>query len=302
MLDKNFNSNYLNLFISIYEFNALNITWLYQLKNLDYIFVLLQYYNEAMDLCMQIFGEYHILTSRLYINIGILYEDKRDFKKAYGYFKQWGKISEEIHGSSHPKSQRAKGVLREPRYKRIAMDLGEWDYEKQPEDADDEMNSDDDDVENRDFENYYDDSVGRDEANNHALQGDNMNAANNRANDTDNEDNDNTDTEQVLNSCFDEDNTHSDEHHHEISDNENFYDDHFEDYDEQYILHADTGPIIEEFNVHLGSDDDGDYDLVALSEITYPARDNRYASDSHEEDDEPSLYSQMYNCCSLGNL
>ncbi|XP_059178256.1 TPR repeat-containing protein DDB_G0287407-like isoform X2 [Physella acuta] len=86
----------------------------------------LKLYNQAMELCMQMYGELHILTSRLYINIGIVYEDNKDYRRSYQYFKKWARLSEEIMGPDHPKTLRAKGVLRESRYRRIAMELGEW--------------------------------------------------------------------------------------------------------------------------------------------------------------------------------
>ncbi|XP_074643679.1 TPR repeat-containing protein DDB_G0287407-like [Tubulanus polymorphus] len=85
----------------------------------------LEYYNEAMDICMQLYGENHILVSRLYINIGIVYEDNKNFRKAYEYFKKWAQVSEIVLGPSHPKTLRAKGVLKEERYRRIAQQLGE---------------------------------------------------------------------------------------------------------------------------------------------------------------------------------
>lgn len=43
----------------------------------QFITFILQLYNQAMELCMQMYGELHILTSRLYINIGIVYEDNK---------------------------------------------------------------------------------------------------------------------------------------------------------------------------------------------------------------------------------
>ena len=74
---------------------------------------------------MHLFGENHILVSRLYINIGIVYEDNHDYEKAYDYFKKWAQVSEIVLGPSQPKTLRAKGVLRERRYRRIARQRGE---------------------------------------------------------------------------------------------------------------------------------------------------------------------------------
>ncbi|CAL1546769.1 unnamed protein product [Lymnaea stagnalis] len=116
----------------------------------------LKLYNQAMELCMQMYGELHILTSRLYINIGIVYEDNKDYKRSYQYFKKWARLSEEIMGPDHPKTLRAKGVLRESRYRRIAMELGEWveDDEQLQEAEEEEERS-----ESCEMEHSYDDTV-----------------------------------------------------------------------------------------------------------------------------------------------
>lgn len=78
-----------------------------------------------MEICKQVFGEYSLLTSRLYINIGIVHEDNSDYVKAYEYFKKWARVSDVVLGSDHPKTLRAKGVLKEPRYKLVAQRLKE---------------------------------------------------------------------------------------------------------------------------------------------------------------------------------
>ena len=80
-----------------------------------------------MDLCLQVYGQISMLTSRLYINIGIVYEDTKNYVKAFEYFRKWALTSEEVLGPTHPKTLRAKGVLNEPRYKRIADRLKEQD-------------------------------------------------------------------------------------------------------------------------------------------------------------------------------
>lgn len=71
-----------------------------------------QLYNEAMELCLQVYGEQSLLTSRLYINIGIVYEDNKNFVKAYEYFKKWATVSQAVLGPEHPKTLRALGVLK----------------------------------------------------------------------------------------------------------------------------------------------------------------------------------------------
>lgn len=112
---------------------------------------------------MQMYGEYHILTSRLYINIGIVYEDNKEYRKAYEYFKKWARVSEEILGPDHPKTRRAKGVLQETRYRRIAQELGEWDYDGDTDGGEsyDDDDDEDDEMENPDLEHYYDDAISR---------------------------------------------------------------------------------------------------------------------------------------------
>ena len=78
-----------------------------------------------MEICKQVYGEFSLLTSRLYINIGIVHEDNNDYVKAYEYFQKWGRVSEVVLGPEHPKTLRAKGVLKEPRYKLVAQRLKE---------------------------------------------------------------------------------------------------------------------------------------------------------------------------------
>lgn len=276
----------------------------------------LKLYNSAMELCMQLYGEFHILTSRLYINIGIVYEDNNDYHKAYSYFKRWAKVSEEILGPQHPKTQRAKGVLRESRYRRIAQDLGEWDAF---EDADN--NNEDDDggdgeeegMENADTEHNYDDVVNvvniqmltsQDEvqlgANVWGPNNDTEGPANNAQplapssalNSGHNEDDDFSDDQtEVMNGFVDE---HQGEEEpstcEENTDSENLYDDNFEDYDEHYpIVNAESGPILEDFHseevgLHLEDDYDNDLELNELSSLVLEDCDNRFAPDSHEED------------------
>ena len=43
----------------------------------------------AQELCAKTYGEKHMLMLRLYLNIGILYEDNRNFETAYDYFVKW---------------------------------------------------------------------------------------------------------------------------------------------------------------------------------------------------------------------
>ena len=91
----------------------------------SHVSAVLQLYNEARELCLQVYGECSLLISRLYINIGIVYEDNSDYVKAFNYFMRWARVSEMILGPHHPKTLRAKGVLKEPRYSLVAERLKE---------------------------------------------------------------------------------------------------------------------------------------------------------------------------------
>ena len=73
------------------------------------------------------YGEYSILTSRIYINVGIVHEDNHDFIKAYDYFLKWAHVNESVLGPEHPKTLRARCVLKEPRYHYIASRLKDLD-------------------------------------------------------------------------------------------------------------------------------------------------------------------------------
>lgn len=55
-----------------------------------------QMLNRSFELCLKTYGEKHMLTLRLYLNIGILYEDNRDFQKAYDYFVKWHETCQEV--------------------------------------------------------------------------------------------------------------------------------------------------------------------------------------------------------------
>lgn len=48
--------------------------------------------------------------------MAIIFEDNGNYVRAYKFFLEWAKISEQVYGPSHPKAQRAFKVLREKRY------------------------------------------------------------------------------------------------------------------------------------------------------------------------------------------
>lgn len=80
-------------------------------------------YMEALDLCLQAYGEYCVLTSRLYLNIGIMYEDRRDYKEAYHWFIKWQDVCEEVFGYHHPRTARCRNCLKESRYIYVARQV-----------------------------------------------------------------------------------------------------------------------------------------------------------------------------------
>lgn len=264
---------------------------------MPYLLSSLQLYNTAKDLCMQMYGEYHILTSRLYINIGIVYEDNNDYKKAYEYFKKWARVSEEILGPDHPKTQRAKGVLRETRYKRIANSLGELgegevlDNTEVDSNEDTDENPEEPDVENfqsthSDLERYCEDDVEVvNEASN--LNNSSSSASIERENNTNdigilssNLDRNEEENSQALMNGYSSElpiNSSSED------ESEDMHDDQSELYAEDYVFNAVSDPVIDEFNVNLDdSDDDDEIVQLAAHEINVgdvehaAERDNRY--------------------------
>ena len=54
-----------------------------------------------------------------------MHEDNGNFVKAFDFFKKWAAISEIVLGPNHPKTMRAKGVLKETRYRFIEQRLKE---------------------------------------------------------------------------------------------------------------------------------------------------------------------------------
>ena len=51
---------------------------------------------EALDMCLQAYGENSVLSSRLFLNIGIFHEDNRQYRTACEWFMRWHKCSEEV--------------------------------------------------------------------------------------------------------------------------------------------------------------------------------------------------------------
>ena len=246
-------------------------------------FCLFQLYNEAMDLCMQMYGEYHILMTRLYINIGIVYEDNCDFKKAYEYFKKWARISEEILGPDHPKTKRARGVLRESRYQNIARNLDEWERTGHDSSPGDENV---DETENQDLGNFYDDSSDQNDVN--LIVSDcNQNVLSVGSLPNNEQENISNSEEEVSNGYFDgassqDENSRSSNDESENSDHENLYDDCLDEYTEQYgMLNPMDDNLMNALNINIDDNDDIDDEIVQItSRENYENEmetDNRYA-------------------------
>ena len=61
---------------------------------------------------------------RLYLNMGIYYEELGDYYQAYTHFYQWFENCRDMYGISHPRVTRSITTLREPMYRRIAQEKG----------------------------------------------------------------------------------------------------------------------------------------------------------------------------------
>ena len=97
-----------------------------------------------------------------------MYEDRGDYVKAYEYFRDWARVSESVLGSDHPKTLRAKGVLREPRYQLVAQRLKERqetqeeNQEQQPANND-QINEEADDVTPASLQNLIEEYANEDD-------------------------------------------------------------------------------------------------------------------------------------------
>ena len=83
-----------------------------------------QMYEEALEMLLPVTGELHMSICRIYLNIGIYYEDIRQYQKAYDWYWKWYILSRDLYGPDHPKTTRCKVTLNEPFYKRIARNMG----------------------------------------------------------------------------------------------------------------------------------------------------------------------------------
>ena len=60
-----------------------------------------------------------------FIIVGIVYEDAGNYETSYRYFKKNYMIQLEVVGPDHVRAVRARKILQEPTYVRIAQRLGE---------------------------------------------------------------------------------------------------------------------------------------------------------------------------------
>ena len=77
-----------------------------------------------MELGLKTVGPVHVMMDRLLLNMAIYYEEIGDYYKAYELFYRWYEAVNDIYGPQHPKSARPVNTLREPMYRRIALEKG----------------------------------------------------------------------------------------------------------------------------------------------------------------------------------
>ncbi|CAD5125807.1 DgyrCDS14011 [Dimorphilus gyrociliatus] len=82
-------------------------------------------YTTAIEMLTLAGGELNINLDRCYLNTAIYYEETGDYYKAYEYFQKWYHIGIALYGEVHPRNVRCINTLREPMYKRIALEKGD---------------------------------------------------------------------------------------------------------------------------------------------------------------------------------
>ncbi|XP_071945133.1 TPR repeat-containing protein DDB_G0287407-like [Antedon mediterranea] len=81
----------------------------------------IEWYNKAYEECEQAYGlNCKLMTSVLY-NIGIHYEDRDEFDRAYEYLVKSLEASVEVFGENHPKTKSTRNVLEDPTYPYIKI-------------------------------------------------------------------------------------------------------------------------------------------------------------------------------------
>lgn len=79
----------------------------------------------AEEIILKHKGDKYYNLDRVYLNIGIHYEEIGDANKAYDYFIKWFRLCDEIYGSGHSVTLRCITTLNEPQNVRIAKMRGE---------------------------------------------------------------------------------------------------------------------------------------------------------------------------------
>ena len=77
---------------------------------------------EARKLCLKVYGEFSTLSARIYYNLGIDFEVKRERPKAYECFRRTWLIDRQVAGVHHPSCIKSGSVLTDD-YSDIARDL-----------------------------------------------------------------------------------------------------------------------------------------------------------------------------------
>ena len=83
-------------------------------------FFFFQMYTKALDIVVRTAGELNVKATRLYLNIGIHWELKRDYEKAFDFFYKWFEVCRDLYGEDHPRTSRPLETLYEYLYQRIA--------------------------------------------------------------------------------------------------------------------------------------------------------------------------------------
>ena len=77
---------------------------------------------QARKLCLKVYGEFNSLSARIYYNLGIDFEVKKDKSKAYECFRRSWLIDRQMFGVHHPTTQKSGSVLTDD-YKDVAKKL-----------------------------------------------------------------------------------------------------------------------------------------------------------------------------------
>ena len=67
----------------------------------------------ARKLCLEVYGEFCTLSARIYYNLGIDFEMKKDKKSSYECFRRSWLIDRQVLGVHHPETKKSGSVLTE---------------------------------------------------------------------------------------------------------------------------------------------------------------------------------------------